>query len=115
VPPALHFARDGDSEACEPLLASAESSLCLHVCACLSFHVTCRCAPGFYLAKPYSSSSNGLTGCATGFFNTHDLGDNEGRVKCVIGDSNGANKYDYRFNSTCVACGAGKFLDTAGN
>jgi hypothetical protein len=85
--------------------------------------VTCRCAPGFYLAKPYLSTSptpaNGLTGCTSGFFNAHDLtvgsaGNNEGRVKCVIGDSNGANNYDYTFNSTCVACGAGKFLDTSG-
>jgi hypothetical protein len=83
--------------------------------------VTCRCAPGFYLAKPYLSTSpnpaNGLTGCSSGFFNAHDLtvgtaGDNEGRVKCVTGDSSG--QYDYTFNSTCVACGAGKFVATFG-
>ncbi len=76
--------------------------------------MTCRCASGFYLAKPYLSTSNGLTGCNSGLFNAHNLGDNEGRVKCVIGDSTGANKYDYTFNATCVACGAGKFLGTPG-
>ena len=78
--------------------------------------MTCRCAPGFYLAKPYLSTSpnpaNGLTGCTTGLFNAHNLNDNEGRVKCVTGDSSG--QYDYTFNSTCVACGAGKYLETSG-
>jgi hypothetical protein len=86
-------------------------------CLALDEHVTCRCAPGFYLAKPYLSTSptpaNGLTGCANGLFTAHDLGGNEGRVKCVIGDVV-SNKYDYTFNATCVACGAGKFLDTFG-
>jgi hypothetical protein len=80
--------------------------------------VTCRCAPGFYLAKPYLSTSptpaNGLTSCASDLFTAHDLGDNEGRVKCVLGNDNSVSKYDYTFNSTCVACGAGKFLDTSG-
>ena len=78
--------------------------------------MTCRCAPGFYLAKPYLSTSptpaNGLTGCSSGLFTAHNLDDNEGRVKCVTGDSSG--QYDYTFNSTCVACGAGKFLATSG-
>ena len=73
-------------------------------------NTACRCAPGFYLTKPYL---NGLTGCVSGFFTAHDLGDNEGRVKCVLGNVDGAN-YDYLFYSTCVACGAGKFLDTSG-
>ncbi len=76
--------------------------------------MTCRCAPGFYLVKPYlSTSANGLTGCTSNFFTAHDLGDNEGRIKCVLGNVDGA-KYDYTFSSTCVACGAGKFLDTSG-
>jgi hypothetical protein len=81
-----------------------------------------RCAPGFYLAKPYLSTlpnpANGLTGCASDFFTAHALGstqgDNQGRVKCVLGNNNSVNTYDYTFNSTCVACGAGKFLDAYG-
>ena len=84
--------------------------------------MTCRCVPGFYLAKPYLSTSpnpaNGLTGCASSLFTAHALGptdgDNQGRVKCVLGNDNSVHKYDYTFNSSCVACGAGKFLDTSG-
>ena len=72
----------------------------------------CRCAPGFYLAKPYAVDNAGLTGCTSGLFNAHNLGDNEGQVDCVV--STGAVKHDYTFNSTCVACGEGKYLDTSG-
>jgi len=70
-----------------------------------------RCAPGFYLAKPYAAGNAGLTGCTSDLFNAHDLGDNEGRVSCV---STGGAMHDYTFNSTCIACPAGKFRATGG-
>jgi hypothetical protein len=74
-------------------------------------------SPGFYLAKPYLCTSpnpvNGLAGCASGLFTVHDLSDIEGRVQCFLGNVEGV-KYDYIFNSTCVACGAGKSFVTSG-
>ena len=73
--------------------------------------VACRCAPGFYLAKPYAAGNAGLTGCTFDVFNAHDLGDDEGRVECV---STGGAMHDYNFNSTCVACPAGKVRAAAG-
>jgi hypothetical protein len=57
--------------------------------------------------------ANGLTGCASVLFTAHDLSDNERRVKCFLGNVEGV-KYDYTFNSTCLACGAGQFFDTSG-
>jgi hypothetical protein len=73
--------------------------------------VACRCAPGFYLAKPYAAGNAGLTGCSSGLFNAHDLGDNKGRVECV---STGGAMHEYIFNSTCIACPAGKVRAAAG-
>ncbi len=73
--------------------------------------VACRCAPGFYLAKPYAAGNAGLTGCTSGFFNAHNLSDDEGQVACV---SPGVAMHDYTFNSTCIACPAGKVRAAAG-
>ncbi len=74
--------------------------------------MACRCAPGFYLAKRYAAGNAGLTGCTSGlFFDAHNLEDDEGQVACV---STGDAMHDYTFNSTCIACPAGKVRDAAG-
>ena len=75
--------------------------------------MACRCAPGFYLAKPYAAGNAALTGCFCDLSNLHDLRDiyNEGRVEGVL---TGGAMHDYTFNSTCIACPAGKNRAAAG-
>ena len=72
--------------------------------------MVCRCAPGFYLAKPYAAGNAGLTGCTSGLFNAHNLEGDEGQVACVSTDS----MHDYTFNSTCIVRPAGQVTAAAG-
>ena len=73
--------------------------------------MVCRCAPGFYLAKPYAAGNAALTGCFCDLSNLHDLGDNDGRVEGVL---TGGAMHDYNFNSTCIVRPAGKVTAAAG-
>ena len=79
---------------------------------CLSVR---RCVAGFYLAKTYSvkSENGGLTGCDNlqDQYDDNNLGGNESWVDCATGSN---EKFDYPYNTTCVACPAGKFNDVAG-
>jgi hypothetical protein len=84
------------------------------LCSCTGAHrerVTCRCAPGFYLAKPYATVNAALTGCFCDLSNLHALTDNEGRVECVL---TGGAMHDYTFNSTCIVRPAGKVTAASG-
>jgi hypothetical protein len=76
--------------------------------------VACRCAPEFYLAKPYAAGNAALIGCFCDLSNLHDLGDthnNEGRVEGVL---TGGAMHDYTFNSTCIVRPAAKVRAAAG-
>jgi hypothetical protein len=106
---------------CSSLRCSVECPRCMLLlihgacwCSCTGAYrerVACRCAPGFYLAKPYAAGNAALTGCFCDLSNLHDLGDNEGRVEGVL---TGGAMHDYTFDSTFIVRPAGKVRAAAG-